>query len=318
MPTATMALLEAGPNWIIGAGFILGALVGSFLNVCIARLPRGESISSPPSHCPRCNAAIAPYDNIPLLSYALLRGRCRSCGVHIAWRYPLIELLTAILFAAVVATFGLSAWTAASLVFVAALVVIAFIDIDHQIIPNRISLPGIVIGLGLAAIASGPHSTDLLVVLVLSVLIVLTFSDVEEPLLAHRIALPLLILALALAAFVCGGQLRNSVLGVLLGGGILWAVAAGYEWLRGQEGMGGGDIKLLAMIGACLGWRAVFVTIMIGSLAGALIGSIHLWLQRGGDTQVPIPFGPFLALGAFIALLYGDQLIHWYLMIAFG
>lgn len=247
---------------------VLGTAVGSFLNVCIARLPAGESIVSPPSHCPRCQMQIAPYDNIPLLSYALLRGRCRGCGLPIAWRYPAVEALTGLLYVIVIAWFGWSAWAGASLLFVSALVVVTFIDLDHQIIPDEISLPGIVIGFLIALSGVGPPWLD-------------------------------------------------SLLGILLGGGTLWAVAAGYEWLRGQEGMGGGDIKLLAMIGAFLGWRAVLVTLMVGSLTGAVVGGARIAFRRA-DSQVPIPFGPFLAFGAFVALLFGEQLIDWYIGLAFS
>jgi leader peptidase (prepilin peptidase)/N-methyltransferase len=249
----------------IAVAFILGLTIGSFLNVCIGRIPQDQSIISPPSHCPHCGTPIAPYDNIPLLSYLILRGRCRSCGVGISFRYPAVEALTGVLFAIVVATLGVTAWTAVALLFVAALVVVTFIDIDHQIIPDEISLPGIVLGF-IAAATFGPGVLD-------------------------------------------------SLLGILLGGGTLWAVAAGYEWLRGQEGMGGGDIKLLAMIGAFLGWRAVLVTLLIGSLTGALVGGARVVFGRA-ESQVPIPFGPFLACGAFAALLWGEQLVDWYLGLA--
>jgi leader peptidase (prepilin peptidase)/N-methyltransferase len=222
-------------------------------------------VISPPSHCPHCDTPIAPYDNIPLLSYLILRGRCRSCGAAISWRYPAIEALTGALFVIVVARLGVSAAAGVALLFVSALVVVTFIDIDHQIIPDEISLPGIVVGF-LAASAVGPGMVD-------------------------------------------------SLLGILLGGGTLWVVAAVYEKLRSQEGMGGGDIKLLAMIGAFLGWRAVLVTLLIGSLSGALVGGARVAFGRA-ESQVPIPFGPFLALGALVALLFGDHLIDWYFGLA--
>lgn len=253
---------------LLSLAFLLGVVLGSFLNVCIRRLPAGESIVSPPSHCPQCNARIRSRDNIPLLSYVALRGRCRACGTSIPVRYPVVEALTGGMLVLLAWRFGLSTRLVADVIFMAALIVVSFIDLDHQIIPDVISLPGIVVGLVFAVAGWGP------------------------PLVA-------------------------SVAGVLLGGGILYAVAAGYQLLTGREGMGGGDIKLLAMIGAFLGWRGVLVTLVLGSFTGALIG-IGLMAVRGADSRVPIPFGPFLALGAVCALFCGDALIQWYLHFAMG
>jgi leader peptidase (prepilin peptidase)/N-methyltransferase len=247
--------------------FVVGAVIGSFLNVCIHRLPAGESVVYPPSHCPGCGARIRSWDNIPLLSYLLLRGRCRSCAGAISLRYPLVEALSGILLVLLLYGFGLAPKLGVYGAFVAALIVVTFIDLDHQIIPDVISLPGIVVGLVASALGQGP---------------------------------PLL----------------ESALGALVGGGILYAVAVGYHALTGREGMGGGDIKLLAMIGAFLGWRGVLVSLIIGSFTGAVVG-ISLILVRRQDRQVPIPFGPFLALGALCALAFGDRLITWYLQMAF-
>jgi leader peptidase (prepilin peptidase)/N-methyltransferase len=248
------------------AAFVVGAVVGSFLNVCIWRVPAGESVVYPPSRCPGCGARIRSADNIPLLSYLWLRGRCRSCGVRISPRYPVVEAFTGVMFAVLLSRFGSSLVLGVYAAFVAALIVVTFIDLDHQIIPDAISLPGIAIGLLCAALGYGP---------------------------------PLL----------------DSAIGVVLGGGSLYAIAVGYHVLTGREGMGGGDIKLLAMIGAFLGWRGVLVTLVLGSFSGALVG-ITLILTRGADSRVPIPFGPFLALGAVCALLFGAPLIQWYLHIA--
>ena len=248
------------------AAFVLGTVIGSFLNVCIWRLPTGQSIVSPPSHCPACRTPVRSYDNIPIISYMLLRGRCRSCQTSIALRYPAVEALTGLMFALLAGHFGWSPMLAVYALFVAALIVITFIDWDHQIIPDVLSLPGIVVGLLLSAVGYGP---------------------------------PLL----------------DSALGVLLGGGLLYGVAVGYQAWTGREGMGGGDIKLLAMIGAFLGWRAVLVTLVLGSFVGALLG-LTLIVVRGADSRVPIPFGPFLALGALCALFFGDALIFWYLHLA--
>jgi leader peptidase (prepilin peptidase)/N-methyltransferase len=246
--------------------FVAGVAVGSFLNVCIWRIPAGKSIVYTPSHCPHCAAPISHRDNIPLLSYLLLRGRCRSCGGGISLRYPAVEALTGILLVLLLYRFGVSPQWAVYSIFAAALIVISFIDVDHQIIPDVISLPGIVLGLLFSALGQGPPLID-------------------------------------------------SAIGVLVGGGILYAVAVGYHALTGREGMGGGDIKLLAMIGAFLGWQAVFVTLILGSLAGSLVG-IGLMLAQGKDSRVPIPFGPFLACGAFCALAFGEELIRWYLQLA--
>jgi leader peptidase (prepilin peptidase) / N-methyltransferase len=253
---------------ILLAAFVCGAVLGSFLNVCIVRVPAGESIAYPASHCPRCHTPIRSRDNVPLLSYAVLRGRCRACGMPISARYPAVEALTGAAMMLLVDRFGLAPLLPVYALFVAALIVISFIDLDHQIIPDVISLPGIVIGMLLAALGYGP---------------------------------PIL----------------TSLTGALLGGGLLYAIALGYHALTGREGMGGGDIKLLAMIGAFLGWRGVLVTLLLSSFSGAVIG-IGLMLARGADTRIPIPFGPFLALGALCALLFGDALMQWYLNLAFS
>jgi len=251
---------------LLACACIVGAVVGSFVNVCIWRLPAGESIVSPPSHCPHCGNHIRAYDNIPILSYLLLGGRCRACRTRISARYPAVEALTAAGFALVAHQFGPTPEAAAAALFLAALIVISFIDLDHQIIPDVISLPGIVVGLLLAVAGIGP-------------------------------------------------TWRDSVLGILLGGGTLWAVAAGYEALTGREGMGGGDIKLLAMVGAFIGWRGVIVTLMIGSFTGAAVG-LALMIARGADSRLPIPFGPFLAFGAACGLFFGDSAVNWYLGLA--
>jgi leader peptidase (prepilin peptidase)/N-methyltransferase len=210
---------------------------------------------------------IRSRDNIPLLSYVFLRGRCRSCGAAISLRYPVVEALSGALLMLLLYLLGLSPRLGVYAAFVAALVVVSFIDLDHQIIPDVISLPGIVVGLVASALGQGP---------------------------------PLL----------------DSLLGALVGGGMLYAVAVGYHALTGREGMGGGDIKLLAMIGAFVGWRGVLVSLIIGSFTGAVVG-ISLILVRRTDSRVPIPFGPFLALGAVCALVFGDRLITWYLQMAF-
>lgn len=247
----------------LGWAALVGAIVGSFLNVCIRRIPEGLSIVRPRSHCPTCGTPLRLRDNVPILSFVLLRGRCAHCRAPISWQYPLVEVLTAVLFVAVIIRFGVSFDALIAAGFVAALVVVTFIDFEHQIIPDVISLPGIVIGLAATALGWGPGLSD-------------------------------------------------SLLGVLIGGGFLWFIAWGYESLAGREGMGGGDIKLLAMIGAFLGWQSVVLVILVSSVGGSIAGVAAI-IARGGDTKVPIPFGPFLAFGALVALFGGDWIVSWYL-----
>ena len=239
-----------------------GALVGSFLNVCIFRLPRGESIAWPGSHCPSCAHAIGFYDNIPLLSYLWLGGRCRACRTPISIRYPLVEAVNVLGYLAIVWYFG-PTWTAAlyALLF-SALVVVTGTDLSHKIIPNVITLPGMVVGL-----------------------------------LGAATVLPVGVI--------------NSVVGLTVGGGLLWLLAWLSPYLFGKEGMGGGDIKLLAMVGAFLGWKPALLTIMIGSLTGSIIG-ISLIALRITKRDDYIPFGPFLVLGALLSLFFAQPLLDWY------
>jgi leader peptidase (prepilin peptidase) / N-methyltransferase len=240
----------------------LGFLIGSFLNVCIYRLPRGESIMWPGSHCPACGKAIEFYDNIPLLSYLWLVGRCRTCRTHISIQYPIVEAANAGGYLAILWTFGLTWTTVLYAILFSALLVVTVTDLTHKIIPNVVTVPGIAVGLVGAA----------------SVLPV---------------------------GFI------NALLGVAIGGGILWALAWASPYLFGKEGMGGGDIKLLAMIGAFLGWKPALLTIMIGSLTGSVIG-VSLIALRIMKRDEYIPFGPFLVFGALISLFFAQPLLHWY------
>ncbi len=245
--------------------FLFGAVVGSFLNVCICRLPEGRSVVFPPSACPSCGAGIRWYDNIPIVSYLVLRGRCRSCHVAISWRYPLVEALNGLLTLVLFLRFGPSLTFLALFFFCSALVAITFIDFDHQIIPDVISLPGIVVGF------------------------VFSFF------------LPWL-------------GWRSSLIGIVAGGGVIWLIIELYYRLRKEEGMGGGDVKLLAMIGAFLGWRAILFTLFAASLVGSVVGVSLMFLQKK-DGKLAIPFGPYLALGAVLYIFYGKQIIFWYLNI---
>ena len=255
------------------AAFIFGALAGSFLNVCILRIPSGDSIVSPPSHCPKCKAAIAFYDNVPLLSYLILRGQCRSCSVRISPRYFVVELLTALLALALYDRFGFGFSFFVSFVFVGALIVISFIDLDVRIVPDVISLPGIVVGLVLSVAGYFLISGESAVV--------------PSPV--------------------------SSLLGILAGGGFLLATAWIYEKITGVEGMGGGDIKLLAMIGAFLGWQSIPLTLFFASLVGSVVG-IACMLATGAGRRLALPFAPFLCSGALLFIFFGEELIQFYML----
>lgn len=252
--------------------FIFGAVVGSFLNVCIVRIPNDESIVSPPSRCPKCKTPIAFYDNIPLFSYLFLRRKCRGCGERISPRYFIIELLMGALTLALFDRFGVSFSFFVSLVFVAALVVISFIDLDVRIVPDVISLPGIVCGLLLSIIGYFLLGRD-----------------------ADLVPSPV-----------------SSVIGIIAGGGFLLATAWLYEKFTGVEGMGGGDIKLLAMIGAFLGWPSIPITLFIASLVGSVVG-LTCMLATGAGRRLALPFAPFLCSGAVLFIFFGEQIIHFYL-----
>ena len=249
-----------GMSYVIVAG--LGALIGSFLNVCIHRLPRCESIVWPGSHCPSCGTSIEYYDNIPLFSYLWLLGRCRTCRNSISMRYPVVEAANAAGYVMILATFGLTWTTVLYSALLSALLVVTGTDLSHRIIPNVVTVPGIVIGL-----------------------------------LGAATVLPV--------------GLVNALLGMGIGGGILWALAWASPYLFGKEGMGGGDIKLLAMIGAFLGWKPALLTIMVGSLSGSLIGLslIGLGLMKRDEY---IPFGPFLVFGALVSMFFAQPLLEWY------
>lgn len=254
--------------------FIFGLPVGSFLNVCIYRLPRSKSIINPPSHCPKCNKKIEWYDNIPLISYLLLKGKCRNCKATISPRYFLVELLTGLMFFFLMFKFGLSLNFFIFAVFTCILMVITFIDLEHFLIPDVLVLPGIAVGLAV--------STKNILLADLSPL----FFDVSYP----------------LSAFI------NSLTGAILGFLSLLVVALIGRALFKKEAMGGGDLKLLAMLGAFLGWKNVFFTIFISSLVGSVIGITLILLKKKGRKEY-IPYGPYLALAGIISIFLGDFLM---------
>jgi leader peptidase (prepilin peptidase)/N-methyltransferase len=268
-----MLMANSDPTLLLSIiTFIFGSLLGSFLNVCIARIPKGESIVHPPSHCPHCKKEIPLYDNIPLLSYLFLLGRCRFCRGRISPRYFFVELLMGALTVALLFRFGLSSAFFIYVVFAAALIVISFIDLAVRIVPDVISLPGIGFGL-LASLLQHPWPTD-------------HVSIPPSPI--------------------------SSLLGALVGGGILLLVAWLYELFTGGEGMGGGDVKLLAMIGAFLGWPAIPLALFFASLSGSVIGII-LMTRAGAGGKYALPFAPFLCLGALFHLFFGEAVVQFYL-----
>lgn len=240
---------------------IFGLLIGSFLNVVIHRVPRKESLVSPASRCPKCGNVLRWYDNIPVVSYAMLGGRCRRCRAPISIRYPLVELITAIVFVAHYVAFGWTPLLAVRLLFGAALVALFAIDLEHHLLPDVITLPGIAVGL-------------------------------------------------AASLFLPPG-LVESLIGLLIGGGVLWLIGEAYYRYSGEEGMGGGDVKMLAMIGAFLGWKLVLVTLVLSSVAGSVLGLAIIAVKRGG-MKYALPFGTFLALGALAASLIGGRIVNWY------
>jgi len=267
---------------------IVGLIIGSFLNVVIYRLPREQSIVFPNSACPTCRAPVRAYDNIPVLSFLLLRGRCRSCRKSISWRYPTVELLTALLFAAVTAHDGTTYTLPFDLAFIAAMLALIFIDADHMILPNAITYPGILFAL-ITRVAvpflAGATALD------------------DLPGLSGRFPSPFPVWAISLI---------GAAIGAVVGGGSLWLMGFIWQKLRGVEAMGLGDVKMMFMVGAYFGWRLAILTIFIGVFTGSLAG-IALMLRRGGrNLQMMLPFGIFLGIGAIITLFVGHQVVEWY------
>ena len=271
----------------IAAG-IFGAIIGSFLNVVIHRLPLEESIVFPNSRCPSCGAAIAFYDNIPVLSYLVLGGKCRGCKKGISFRYPAVELLTGVLFAAVAWHDGFSAALPFDLVFVSALVALVFIDAEYMILPNVITYPGI--GFALIARIALPYLTG-----------TPHFDDIPSLSGGALAGMPVAVVSIA-----------GAVIGALIGGGSLWLMGWTWEKLRGIEAMGLGDVKMMFMVGAYLGWRLTILTIFVGVLTGSIIGIALMARQGQRNMQMLLPFGVFLGLGAVAALLFGAPLVEWY------
>lgn len=241
---------------------VFGLCVGSFLNVCIFRLPRHESIVRPRSRCTSCGRTLSWFDNLPVASWVALGGRCRTCGARVSWMYPAVEIVTAGTLVGVYLLYGLTPLGAVRALFACALIVLFVTDLQHKILPNVITLPGIVVGF-------------------------------------------------ACSLFLAPGW-RDSLIGILAGGGVLFVIAEAYYRVRGQEGLGMGDVKLLGMIGAFLGWKLVLLTLVTASFAGSLAGVALLATGRG-NMKYALPFGTFLAVGALFSAVWGTPIVDWYL-----
>ncbi len=265
-------IASTGFSALIITAFILGSVIGSFLNVCIYRLPRRESIIIPHSHCTSCGALIKLYDIIPLASYLILLGRCRACGSRISPTYLVVELLSGVVSALLVWRFGISLTSLFYLIFLFSLIVVTFIDLEHRIIPNVITLPGIIVGLMYNAL-----NTNWVTLQIDLSYFQFTLSDFLR--ISDKV------------------DIIDSILGIILGGGILYFIGFIYEAIKKREGMGMGDVKLLAMIGAFIGWKGVIFVAFLSSLFGVLVG-IPIILFKRGDLKYAIPYGPFLSLAA--------------------
>ena len=264
--------------------FLFGLIVGSFLNVCIYRIPREFSITMPSSRCPSCNTPIKPWDNIPIVSYLLLGGKCRSCKTRISFRYPFVEFLNGVFYVAVVWKFGTGWHTLIYFALSSSLIVITFIDLDFQIIPDRITIPGIPIGLASSLMSMSKWFPN-------------TIFLIDPFLRSSSLGI------------------KNSFIGMVTGFGLFYLVALSGSALFKKEALGGGDIKMMAMVGALTGWKGVLSTTFFGSLTGTIVG-IFLILLKGKKKETKIPFGPFLAFGAVITIFFGQEILSWYISVS--
>lgn len=269
--------------------FAFGAIVGSFLNVVIHRVPHELSIVFPNSACPKCEKPIKPYDNIPILSWLVLGGKCRNCKGGISYRYPAVELLNALLFVLVYWRVGMTPYLPVALIFTACMVSLVFIDAEHMILPNVLTYP--LLGFSLLIRISFPL-----------LFAANYFSDLEHVPFSAFADHPRWLISLAGAG-----------LGALVGGGSLWLVGELWKRLRGVEAMGLGDVKMMAAVGALLGWRLAALAIFLGAFSGALIGIVLVMRNKDRDFQTQIPFGIFLGIGSVAAMLFGDSMIDWYI-----
>lgn len=268
--------------------FLLGSLIGSFLNVVIHRVPNELSIVFPNSACPKCSSPIKPYDNIPVLSWLILGGKCRNCKAPISARYPAVEALTGIVFAVVFWQIGLNAFLPVAFIFAAVMIALIFIDAGHMILPNVITYPLFIFVIFVRIIYPIAFGSQY-------------FSDMSFAPATWMTAYPAWVTSLACA-----------LAGALAGGGSLWLVGELWKRLRGVEAMGLGDVKMMLGVGALLGWRLTLLSIFLGAFSGAVIGIVLMSRQKDKGMQAQIPFGIFLGTGSLLALLFGEQLIAWY------
>jgi leader peptidase (prepilin peptidase)/N-methyltransferase len=284
---ATESALGVPLSIAIGLMAVLGAMIGSFLNVVIHRLPREQSIVFPKSACPACGAAIHFYDNIPIVSFLILRGRCRSCRRPISPRYPAVEALCALLFALVTWRDGLSFLLPFDIAFAASLLALVFLDAEHMILPNAITYPGILFAVitrvAIPYLGGASHFDDL-------PYLVSVFPGY-----------PIWLVSLIGAA-----------IGALAGGGSLWLMGFIWRKLRGVEAMGMGDVKMMLMVGAFLGWRLAILTIFIGVFSGSIAGIAVMFRRGRRNLQMMLPFGIFLGIGAVVSFLVGTRIVEWY------
>ena len=252
--------------FIVAVCGIIGLMVGSFANVCVYRIPRGDSVAFPGSHCPTCQHEIAWYDNIPLLSWLLLKGKCRHCSSKISPRYPFLELLMAVSWAYLAWHFGPTVILLQSIILISLLWILTLIDLETGLLPNVLTLPGIVVGLVFAWWL---------------------------------------------------GDIESALIGAVAGYAVFWSIARVFSLVMGVEAMGYGDFKLLAMLGAFMGWQALPFIVFMSSFVGAIVGTIYLKLTKQGK-QTPIPFGPYLALAGMFWFIWGDIILQWYTTILFG
>jgi leader peptidase (prepilin peptidase) / N-methyltransferase len=275
---------DVAPETLIGVlAFLFGLIIGSFLNVCILRIPSGKSIVLPASACPKCGREIRPYDNIPVISYLLLGGKCRGCETKISPMYPLVELLTGLLFLACFLVFGLTVEAAKWAAFSAIMIVLVFTDLRERILPDKVNFTGLGLGLVLSFFTQPTDGTALWIA-------------------SHAFEFPPPAPVLSLA---------DAVLGAAVGGGLLWLVSEAYFRLRGREGMGLGDVKMMLMAGAFLGAKRTLLTILAGSVLGSVLGvAVILARRKGADYE--LPFGTFLGAGALLVVFFGTPVVNWY------
>jgi leader peptidase (prepilin peptidase) / N-methyltransferase len=265
--------------WIDLFVILFGLVIGSFLNVCIYRIPRRQSVVRPRSRCPNCSHEIAAWENIPVLSYVLLRGRCRQCRTLISWVYPVVEVLTALAFYLLFLKYAFTPPFWINALFFSILIILIFVDLYHRILPNVLTVAGMVVGFVLVPLQSPEFFTSA---------------------------------ATGLRVEMLPGRYLESLLGILLGGGLLWITAKLYLMLKKMEGMGLGDVKMMGMVGAFLGWKYAWLTIFAGSMVGALIGFTYI-LVAGKGRRYELPFGSFLGVAAVVITLWGPWFIAWYL-----